>query len=270
MPHLNPLSLGEVRRLTSSADTILLRATRQADLETPVGAFLRLDDGGPAYLLESVEGGEHVGRYSFLAFAPRRLLEVRAGMARTVTRRPAVDGFAADLPATSEPADDPLAALRSFLPRRRVVPQEGMPRFTGGAVGALAYDAAAAFEPVPLPERDPVGTPLAAFMESDLVLAFDHLTHSLSAIASLPTHGPDLEGRYRAAEGAILELLEKSGRGAAESPLLRGDEPVGPQGTASSKPRCGSASSSGITVAVGLSSLPGDTPPGLAPRPAAL
>ena len=51
----DPLSLGEAKRLASGADTILLRATRAADLETPIGAFLRLDDGGPAYLLESVE-----------------------------------------------------------------------------------------------------------------------------------------------------------------------------------------------------------------------
>ena len=76
-----------------------------------------------------------------------------------------------------------------------------MPRFTGGAVGALAYDAVSTFEPtVPLPERDPVGVPTAAFIETDLVLVFDHLTHTLSAIASLHTEAPDLEGRYRIAE----------------------------------------------------------------------
>ena len=86
-----------------------------------------------------------------------------------------------------------------------------MPRFTGGAVGALAYDAVSAFEPtVPLPERDPVGVPTAAFIETDLVLVFDHLTHTLSAIASLHTDAPDLEGRYRIAEAAIFEALERT------------------------------------------------------------
>ena len=74
----NPLSLGEAKRLAGTADTILLSATRTADLETPIGAFLRLDDGvTPAYLLESVEGGERLGRYSFLGVGPRRLLQVR-------------------------------------------------------------------------------------------------------------------------------------------------------------------------------------------------
>ena len=67
-------------------DTVLLRATRDADLETPIGAFLALDDGTPAYLLESVEGGERLGRYSFLGVGPRRLLEVRNGRAYTTTR----------------------------------------------------------------------------------------------------------------------------------------------------------------------------------------
>ena len=75
----DPISLAQTKRLAANADTILLRATRPADLETPIGAFLRLDDGGPAYLLESVEGGERLGRYSFLGVGPRRLLEVRDG-----------------------------------------------------------------------------------------------------------------------------------------------------------------------------------------------
>jgi hypothetical protein len=98
MSMTSPLSLGEVRRLAGNADTILLRATRAADLETPVGAFLRLDDGGPAYLLESVEGGERVCRYSFLGVGPRRTLEVRGGTATIVERPLSVDAFRAGLP----------------------------------------------------------------------------------------------------------------------------------------------------------------------------
>jgi anthranilate synthase component 1 len=217
MTTADPLSLTETKRLAPSADTILLRATRTADLETPIGAFLRLDDGTtPAYLLESVEGGERLGRYSFLGIGPRRLLEVDDAHARTLTRPVSVEAYVPDLPVTSEAAADPLAALRAFVPRRRVVPLEGMPRFTGGAVGALAYDAISAFEPsVPRPAHDPVGVPLAAWIETDLVLVFDHLTHTLSAIASLHTEAPDLEGRYRIAERAIFEALERTARPSA-------------------------------------------------------
>ncbi len=217
MATTDPLSLTEAKRLAGNADTLLLRATRPADLETPIGAFLRLDDTTtPAYLLESVEGGERLGRYSFLGVGPRRLLEVRGGVARTQTRPVTVESYSPDLPIDETEAPDPLHAIRAFVPRRRVQPTEGMPRFTGGAVGALAYDAVSLFEPsVPLPERDPVGVPTAAFIETDLVLVFDHLTHTLSAIASLHTDTPDLEGRYRIAEQAIFEALERTARPSA-------------------------------------------------------
>jgi anthranilate synthase component 1 len=219
-PHVtssDPLSLAQAKRLAANADTLLLRATRAADLETPIGAFLRLDDGTtPAYLLESVEGGERLGRYSFLGVGPRKLLEVRDGRARIQDRPVTVDRYDPELPVRAEDAADPLEALRRFVGRRRVQPTEGMPRFTGGAVGALAYDAVSIFEPtVPLPEADPVGTPTAAFIETDLVLVFDHLTHTLSAIASLHTDAPDLEARYRIAEEAIFEALERTSRPSA-------------------------------------------------------
>jgi anthranilate synthase component 1 len=211
MTMADPLSLAEAKRLAGGADTILLRASRPADLETPIGAFLRLDDGGPAFLLESVEGGERLGRYSFLGVGPRRLFEVRGSSVRTQTRPVTVDRYAPDLPIVESQEADPLAALRAFNPRRRVQPVEGMPRFTGGAVGALAYDAVSAFEPtVVAPSADPVGVPLAAFLETDLVIVFDHLTHELSAIASLHTEAPDLEGRYRIAERAVFEALERT------------------------------------------------------------
>jgi len=213
MTTADPISLAQTQRLAANADTILLRATRSADLETPIGAFLRLDDGGPSYLLESVEGGERLGRYSFLGVGPRRLLEVRGGQARIQARPVTVPIYDPDLPVDTVAAPDPLAAIRAFVPRRRVQPTEGMPRFTGGAVGALAYDAISSFETsVPLPDRDPVNVPLAAFIETDLVLVFDHLTHTLSAIASLHTETPNLEARYRIAEAAIFEALERTSR----------------------------------------------------------
>jgi anthranilate synthase component 1 len=253
----DPLSLAEAKRLAASADTVLLRATRSADLETPIGAFLRLDDGvTPAYLLESVEGGERLGRYSFLGIGPRRLLEVRNGRARVQDRPVSVPEYAPDLPIRDVEAPDPLVALREFVPRRRVAPREGMPRFTGGAVGALAYDAVSIFEPtVPLPERDPTGVPTAAFIETDLVLVFDHLTHTLSAIASLHTESPDFEGRYRIAEAAIFEALERTSRASAAE-------------MAGGVPRPGAAGAAGGAAggadAGAGSAVPGAGAPGLA------
>ena len=209
----DPLSLHQVHKLAGSADTVLLTATRNADLETPIGAFMRFDDGGPAFLLESVEGGERLGRYSFMGVGPRRLLTVRDGLATIQTRPVGVNEFCPDLPIETSSAPDPLAALRQFLPKRRILPGEGIPRFPGGAVGAVAYDAVSCFEPtVTLPARDPIGAPMASFQETDLVLVFDHLTHTLSAVASLHTEASDLEGRYRIAERAVFEALDRTAR----------------------------------------------------------
>ena len=180
-----------------------------------------------------MEGGERLGRYSFLGTGPRRLLTVGDGTATIQTRPNSIPEYDPSLPTETFGTPDPLAALRTFTPRRRVVPQEGMPRFMGGAVGALAYDAASTFEPtVERPTRDPVGVPLAAFIESDLVLVFDHLTHTLSAIASLHTETPDLDGRYRIAEAAIFDALERTARPSAAElagapPARRGSAAAG-------------------------------------------
>ena len=237
MTTADPISLSQAKRLAANADTIRLRATRAADLETPIGAFLRLDTGDPAYLLESVEGGERLGRYSFLGIGPRRLLEVRDGLARIQTRPVTVPAYSPDLPVDTIDAPDPLDAIRAFVRRRRVEPTEGMPRFTGGAVGAISYDAVSAFEPtVPLPDRDPIGVPTAAFIETDLVLVFDHLTHTLSAIASLHTEAPDFEGRYKIAEAAIFEALERTARPSPAEMAGSGPRPAAAAAAASGEP----------------------------------
>jgi anthranilate synthase component 1 len=218
----------EAKRLAADYDTVLLRATREADLETPIGAFLALDDGTPAYLLESVEGGERLGRYSFLGILPRRLLEVRDGKAITRTRPVGVE-HATDLTAEVTHAADPLEALRRFMPRRRVAPLPDMPRFVGGAVGTLAYDAVSSFErTVPLPERDPVKAPLAAFMETDLVIVLDHLTHTMSAVAALHADAPDFDARYHIAERAVLEVLDRTANSAPA--VKRSKAPTSPSG----------------------------------------
>ncbi|HST87321.1 MAG TPA: hypothetical protein VLJ14_02995, partial [Ktedonobacterales bacterium] len=112
-----------------------------ADLETPVSAYLKLARGRYGFLLESVEGGERLARYSFAGADPYLVLRVRDGAAEyrwlagpragTVERRPCADA---------------LAAVRAELERRPVAHVPGLPRFTGGAVGYLAYEAAARFE----------------------------------------------------------------------------------------------------------------------------
>src|ERR1044072_4879675 len=126
MSTADPISLAQAQHLAANADTILLRATRPADLETPIGAFLRLDDGGPAYLLESVEGGDRLGGHSFpgvgalplpaVRDGPRRPLEARDGQPRIQPRPVTEPTYSSDLPIETVQADDPLAAIRAFVP----------------------------------------------------------------------------------------------------------------------------------------------------------
>src|SRR5262245_17819418 len=160
-----------------------------ADLLTPVSAFLKIaEDADYAFLLESVEGGEHVGRYSFLGKDPFLILRSRDG--RTTVDR------AGALTDSQRPFIDTLRGLMADF-RSPFVP--GLPRFTGGAVGYLGYGSAAWFEPV-LGDlgTSPDGADDAGFMLFDTVLAFDHVQHRILIIANARMSGDeDLESLYQ-------------------------------------------------------------------------
>src|SRR5712691_11442378 len=142
---------------------------RLADLETPVSAFAKLRSLGGAFLLESVEGGERMGRYSFIGVLPRAEITFREGRATIVEAGHARDEIYAD----------PLVLLRAELARYRRLGDHDLPRFSGGGVGYDAYDAARRFERLPLAPSEIVGFPEAAFAIYDTVVCFDHVRHSL-------------------------------------------------------------------------------------------
>src|SRR3989454_12666749 len=158
-----------------------------ADLLTPVSAFLKIAEHSDyAFLLESVEGGEHVGRYSFLGKDPFLILRSREG--KTIIDRAGQ---------TSESDKPFIATLRELMASFHSPFVPGLPRFTGGAVGYLGYDAAAWFEPVTLQgvsEAEDEG----GFMLFDTVLAFDHVRHRILIIANARITGDeDLEALYQ-------------------------------------------------------------------------
>jgi anthranilate synthase component I len=159
-----------------------------ADLLTPVSAFLRIAEHSDyAFLLESVEGGEHVGRYSFLGKDP--FLVLRAHGARTIVDRAGH---------TTESDTPFVPTLRELMAGFHSPFVPGLPRFTGGAVGYFAYDAAAWFEPVTLQVSDNPGRDEAGFMLFDTVLAFDHVRHRILIIANARITGDnDLESLYQ-------------------------------------------------------------------------
>jgi anthranilate synthase component 1 len=186
-----------------------------ADLLTPVSAFLKIAEHSDyAFLFESVEGGEQVARYSFLGKDPFLVLRSRGG--KTIVDRSGV---------TTESSEPFVPALRKLMAEFRAPFVQGLPRFTGGAVGFIGYDAAVAFEPALAPawERaawikteDPgrKREDDAGFMLFDTVLAFDHVKHRILIIANARvTADEDLAALYQFACAKIKFLEGELERG---------------------------------------------------------
>jgi anthranilate synthase component 1 len=170
-----------------------------ADLLTPVSAFLKIAEHSDyAFLLESVEGGEHIGRYSFLGKDPFLVLRGRTGT--TTIEQAGVETT------RSEPFIDVLRGLMAEF-HAPFVPD--LPRFTGGAVGYFDYDTAEWFEPTVRLEKTPTDRDQAGFMVFDTVLAFDHVKHRILAIANARLQpGADLRALYDFA-CAKIDFLER-------------------------------------------------------------
>ena len=149
-------TLEEVRQLKEYGNLVPVCRDIQADLETPVSAYLKIARGNYSFLLESVEGGERLARYSFIGTEPSLVL--RTGTENSV---------------------DPLNLVEKEFAQFRPVSIAGLPRFHGGMVGYLSYEVARYFERLPCPEQDPQGLPESVLMLADTLLVFDHVTHKI-------------------------------------------------------------------------------------------
>ncbi|MBD3222297.1 anthranilate synthase component I [bacterium] len=181
-----------------------LRRRIPADLETPVSAYLKLADQGAAFLLESVERGIQVGRYSFIGLQPRLELSVRDGVTTIVE-----DGDRRDEPL--DPAA-PFARLEAALAAMRERTPDDLPGPLGAAVGYLGWEMVRHFERVPLPTAGDLGTPDARMMFPSALVVFDHVKSEIE-IAVLPRAGLDGEAAYREATDrvdAVLAALRRS------------------------------------------------------------
>src|SRR5688572_25180268 len=156
-------SLEEVKRLQSQGNVIPVYKSVIADFLTPVSAFLKLEKDRPyAFLLESVEGGETIARYSFLGGDPFLIKRYRDG----------------------EPPDF-MQDLRSTMERFSCVKLPNLPPFTGGAVGYFGYDMVRIIEEIPGTGKDDLGVDDAVLMFYKTVLAFDHLRHQIHIISNV-------------------------------------------------------------------------------------
>ncbi|MBN1404144.1 MAG: anthranilate synthase component I [Opitutales bacterium] len=145
-----------------------------ADLETPVSVYARLHAAsGAAFLLESIEGGTVVNRYSFIGCQPRKIIEARVGAMTTITNR------IGEVESFPTPAD-PLEVIEKEMSGCKAVRLPDMPRFVGGAVGFISYEYMSCIEPsVPRPEKDPEQMPVLHFMIADTLVIFDRLRQTL-------------------------------------------------------------------------------------------
>ncbi len=152
-----------------------------ADLDTPVSALLKIRRGEHCFLLESVERGNQVGRYSFLGTEPRQVLTTKDGKMKLAQP----DGSAS---AQEVPCRDPLAELEAHISARRIiVPDEiRIPRFSGGAVGYAGYEIACSLEPVQPASNQPLDLPDLAFAFYDTLVVFDHVQRTAQVLTLAP------------------------------------------------------------------------------------
>ncbi|HEY0263173.1 MAG TPA: anthranilate synthase component I [Granulicella sp.] len=202
MPRSSAVSLPSSRdfdKLSRMHSLVPVYRTVTADLETPVSAFLRIAAEEPeAFLLESVEGGEHVGRYTFIGIEPYRRMVAR-GTAITVIEGRKRRSFEGDI----------FAELKQALSGHTPARLAALPPFTAGAVGFFAYDIVRQIEKLPSTAKNELRAPDACLMFFDQVLAFDHVKKEIHLIVTADLQRTDRKGAYARAVRRLDRLERK-------------------------------------------------------------
>jgi len=201
-------------RLAAQGNVIPVYTDLMADFETPVSAYAKLKEAGPSYLLESIEGGERLSRYSFIGCRPRKVFI--CGPATTEIRQPG-------RPVQTVPTPpDPLQLIEAEMSGYRPVTLPGLPRFTGGAVGFVGYEYITRIEStVPAAKVDDLKVPLLYFMLSDSLLIFDRAKQTLRLCVNAHVRG-EAGAAYDAAVAEVHALFDllKQPRELAPAPLV--------------------------------------------------
>jgi anthranilate synthase component I len=191
-----------------------------ADMETPVSAFRKIDDGKYSFLLESVEGGEKWARYSFLGSRPEVIVRSRDRSVEVLRRgKKEVRAF----------QRDPLDAIRDLLAEYRPVPDPNLPRFYGGAVGFLGFDVVRFFERMPERPKPGLDLPDVLFMITDTLVIFDNATHRIKVVSNAHVNGGSAAAAYRSAVkkiDAIVKKLKGGVRGQGSGARRRTKQPA--------------------------------------------
>ncbi len=199
----------------------LVPVTRKllADIETPLSAYRKIRGAGESFLFESVEGGEHLGRYSFVGCNPRAVIRQtgdrvelfeNSKVVETYTIEPkGAPGQAPSSPAGTHKVKDGLEVVERVMKKFRPVAVPGLPRFTGGAVGFIGYEFIHDVEPVvPRPPRDELQTPVLCFLIADQLLIFDRVAQTLTVLVNAVLEDAATpEEAYENALGEIERLV---------------------------------------------------------------
>ncbi|PYL70980.1 MAG: anthranilate synthase component I, partial [Verrucomicrobia bacterium] len=189
----------EFSRLAKRGNVIPLFAEFVADGETPVSAFKKLDNSGYSFLFESTEKNDVSGRFSFVGIEPRVVIESYGREIRLVER-----GDTQRFDTTTDPLDE----IRKLMARYQFVSRTELPRFAGGAVGFLGYEAISFFEPkVPVARRDDLYLPEILFMITGSFLIFDHQLRSLKIVVNAFLEDGSLEAVYARAAASIDAIM---------------------------------------------------------------
>ena len=205
----------EFKKLAKNYNLVLVSREIVADIDTPVSVFQKLKTHDYAFLLESVEGGERLGRYSFLGASPHIIVEANDG--KVVIRKNGEEEERA--------TDDPLTVIEELLSGYKIAPVEGLPPFAGGAVGFMGYDAVRYFEEIPKAAIDDLGIPQMIFIFTDTILIFDHLKHKIKVVANVHLADGracvdgDLDEKYDEATAKIEELIKDLKKPLTHQPL---------------------------------------------------
>ena len=200
-------SLEEFKKKAKQGNLIPVYREILADMETPVSAFRKIDDGKYSFLLESVEGGEKWARYSFLGSRPEVVV-------RSFGRTVEVIRHGRKETRTFE--RDPLEAVSDILAEYRPVPDLSLPRFYGGGVGFMGYDIVRFFERLPERKKPGLDTPDVFFMITDTLVIFDIVTHRIKVVSNAHVNGGSVTAAYKQAVAkidAIVKKLKSRGKG---------------------------------------------------------
>src|ERR1700722_3961224 len=193
----------EFARIARGATLVPVAKSISADLLTPVSAFLAVADGEPdAFLLESVEGGEKIGRYTFLGVRPFLRLESRGDAIKLERGRK-----------TERRTGNVFAVIKELLQQHRPAAIQGLPPFTAVAVRYSAYDIVRRLENIGDHATDDLDVPDCVLMFFDRVLAFDHLRHQIHIVASADVTGESPRAAYERAVKDIARIEKKLSAG---------------------------------------------------------